>query len=98
MKLSRGQIVRGALGLAALAAGGLVYAGSALALGQPEPWEYKLQASGSPVMDQITGFHNFLLWIITIITLFVLALLIIVMVKFNEIGRASCRERVYMPV
>lgn len=60
------------------------FAGTALAeLGQPAEWEYKLQASGSPVMDQITGFHNFLLWIISLIVLFVLALLIVVMVKFN---------------
>jgi cytochrome c oxidase subunit 2 len=83
MKLSRGQIVRRALGLA-VAGSGVMFAGAALAeLGQPEAWEYKLQASGSPVMEQITSFHNFLLWIITIITLFVLALLIIVVVKFN---------------
>jgi len=62
----------------------MLFAGTALAeLGQPAEWEYKLQASGSPVMDQITGFHNFLLWIITLIVLLVLALLIVVMVKFN---------------
>ena len=83
MKLSRGQVVRSALGLA-VAASGVTFAGAALAeLGQPAAWEYKLQASGSPVMDQITSFHNFLLWMITIITLFVLALLITVVVKFN---------------
>ena len=34
-------------------------------------------------MDNITWFHNFLFWLITVITLFVLALLVIVMVKFN---------------
>ena len=34
-------------------------------------------------MDSITWFHNLLLWIITTITLFVLALLIMVVVKFN---------------
>ena len=52
-------------------------------LGQPAPWEYKLQESGSPVMDHIEWFHNWLLVIITVITLFVLGLLIAVMVKFN---------------
>jgi cytochrome c oxidase subunit 2 len=35
------------------------------------------------VMDDIIWFHDFLLYIITAITLFVLALLIIVIVKFN---------------
>jgi cytochrome c oxidase subunit 2 len=71
------------LGLAvagvALAAGGVASA----ELGQPAPWEWTLQESGSPVMDNITWFHNFLFVLITVITLFVLALLIIVVVKFN---------------
>ena len=83
MKLSKGQIGRRLLGLAvagvALVAGGTAFA----ELGQPAPWEYKLQGSASPVMDTITSFHNILLWIITTITLFVLALLIMVAVKFN---------------
>jgi len=62
----------------------LVWGGSAFAeMGQPAPWEYKLQESGSPVMDNITWFHGLLLTIITIITLFVLALLVAVVVKFN---------------
>ncbi len=42
-----------------------------------------LQESASPVMDNIVWFHNFLFWLITVITLFVLALLVIVVVKFN---------------
>ncbi len=83
MKMSKGQIGRGLLGLA-VAGGALVSCGAAFAeLGQPAPWEYKLQEAGSPVMEQITVFHNMLLWIITTITLFVLALLITVVVKFN---------------
>ena len=64
---------------AALAGGGAAFA----EIGQPSPWEYTLQESATPVMDNIIWFHNFLLVLITIITLFVLALLIIVMVKFN---------------
>jgi cytochrome c oxidase subunit II len=83
MKMSKGQMGRRLLGFAvagvALLAGGAAFA----ELGQPAPWEYKLQEAGSPVMDNIIWFHNFLLWIITIITLFVLALLIVVVVKFN---------------
>ncbi len=70
--------------VAAFAAALLMPVGAALAgLGQPSPWEIGLQDSGTPVMDQVTGFHNFLLYVITAITLFVLALLVIVMVKFN---------------
>ena len=52
-------------------------------LGQPAPWEWKLQEAGSPVMEHIERFHNGLLIVITVITLFVLGLLITVVVKFN---------------
>jgi len=83
MKRSKGQMGRRLLGFAvafvALLAGGAAFA----ELGQPAPWEYTLQESASPVMDNIIWFHNFLLWLITIITLFVLGLLIAVVVKFN---------------
>jgi cytochrome c oxidase subunit II len=83
MKMSMGQTGRRLLGLA-VAGVALVACGTAFAeLGQPAPWEYKLQEAATPVMENITWFHNFLLWLITIITLFVLALLVIVVVKFN---------------
>ena len=52
-------------------------------LGQPSPWQLGLQQSASPVMDNIIWFHDFLLYIITGIAGFVLALLIVVMVRFN---------------
>jgi cytochrome c oxidase subunit 2 len=51
--------------------------------GQPTEWQLGLQKSASPVMDNLSAFHNFLLVIITLITLFVLALLVTVIVKFN---------------
>jgi len=83
MKMSMGQTGRRLLGLA-VAGVALVSCGAAFAeLGQPAPWEYKLQESATPVMDRITSFHDFLLWLITAITLFVLALLVIIVVKFN---------------
>jgi cytochrome c oxidase subunit 2 len=83
MKLSKGRMGRWLLGLA-IVFGAVAMSQVAFAeLGQPAPWEYKLQESGSPVMDHIEWFHNWLLVIITIITLFVLGLLITVMVKFN---------------
>lgn len=83
MTMSRGRIGRQLLGLAAigiaLAVGGVAFAD----VGQPKPWEMTLQESASPVMDNIEWFHNFLLWIISAITLLVVVLLIWVMVKFN---------------
>jgi cytochrome c oxidase subunit 2 len=83
MTISRGHIGRGLLGLA-VAGAALALGGTAFAeLGQPAPWEYKLQEAASPVMESITNFHNWLLVIITVITLFVLGLLVAVAVKFN---------------
>jgi cytochrome c oxidase subunit II len=83
MKLLKGQMGRHLLGLAIVGMA-LVASGSAYAeLGQPAPWEIKLQGSATEVMDFITKFHDALLVVITLITLFVLALLITVMVKFN---------------
>jgi cytochrome c oxidase subunit II len=84
MKMSKGQIGRRLLGWTVAGAAIFGACGAAYAeLGQPAPWEYKLQGSASPVMDNITWFHNFLTVLITVITLFVLALLVIVIVKFN---------------
>ena len=83
MKMSMGLIGRRVLGLT-VAGAALVTGGAAFAeLGQPAPWQFNLQESGSPVMDNIAWFHNLLLVIIIVITLFVLALLVIVMIKFN---------------
>jgi cytochrome c oxidase subunit II len=83
MKLSKGRMGRWLLGLAIVFGAVAVSQVAFAELGQPAPWEYKLQESGSPVMDHIEWFHNWLLAIITVITLFVLGLLIAVMVKFN---------------
>src|SRR5947207_8419309 len=83
MKMSMGRIGQRLLGFAVAgltwAAGGAAFA----ELGQPAPWEWTLQQSASPVMDNIVWFHNFLFVLITVITLFVLALLVIVVIKFN---------------
>jgi cytochrome c oxidase subunit II len=64
---------------AVLAGGGAALA----ALGQPSPWQFGLQQSATPVMDNIIWFHDFLLYIITAIASFVLVLLLVVMVRFN---------------
>jgi cytochrome c oxidase subunit 2 len=81
MKMSSGQMGRRLLGLTV--AGMTLAAGGAAFGQQPKPWEYTLQEAATPVMENITSFHTLLVWIITIITLFVLALLVIVVVKFN---------------
>src|ERR1700737_3690952 len=83
MKMSRGQIGRRLLG-AAVAGAALLACGTAFAeLGRPAPGGSGLEEAATPVRDNIPCFHNMLLWIITLITLLVLALLIAVVVKFN---------------
>jgi cytochrome c oxidase subunit 2 len=65
---------------------GALFASAATALaasGEPSPWALGLQEAASPVMTDITWFHNFLLVIITAITIFVLVLLLTVMIRFN---------------
>ena len=68
-------VIAGAL----LASAGAAYAG----LGHPSPWEMDLQGSASPVMDEISEFHYFLLWVTGVISVFVLGLLLIIIVRFN---------------
>ena len=51
---------------------------------QPEPWQLGMQASASPVRDQIDFLHDMILLpIITIASLFVLSLLVYVVFRFN---------------
>jgi cytochrome c oxidase subunit II len=79
-RLAAVAVVIGALMIGALMAGGeTAFAG----LGQATPWQLGFQDSATPVMDEITSFHNFLLYVITAISGFVLILLITVMVRFN---------------
>ncbi|MDX2266416.1 MAG: cytochrome c oxidase subunit II [Hyphomicrobiales bacterium] len=65
---------------------GAVFCGGAAfaAEGQPSDWQLNFQNAASPIMTGIRDFHDFLLIIITGITLFVLALLVWVMVRYNE--------------
>jgi len=71
----------------AVAGTAALVSGAALAqdggTGQPHPWQLGLQQGVTPVMDNIIWFHNFLLWLIFAITLFVLVLLMVVIVRYN---------------
>jgi cytochrome c oxidase subunit II len=75
--------------IAFLVTGVTVLAGASAALaataatGQPQPWELGFQPAATPVMEEIVWFHDFLLWIIGAVALFVLGLLVIVIVRFN---------------
>ena len=61
--------------------------GSAFAqelVGQPTPGALGFQPAATRIMERMNDFHNYLLVIITVITLFVLALLILVCLRFNK--------------
>jgi cytochrome c oxidase subunit 2 len=73
-------VVIGALAIGALMAGSET---ALAAFGQAVPWQFGFQDSATPVMDEITAFHDFLLYVITAISAFVLILLITVIVRFN---------------
>lgn len=74
-----GHSLTGILALFALIAG----AGAAQAA-KPEPWQMGFQDAATPVMERVDSFHNLLLIIITLISIFVLVLLIMTVVKFRE--------------
>jgi cytochrome c oxidase subunit 2 len=68
-----------------LAGASLLPGGPALAGdGQPSSWQIGLQKAATPIMEQITSFHDYVTVIIVAVALFVLALLVYVMVRFNE--------------
>jgi cytochrome c oxidase subunit 2 len=69
---------------AAVAALAAVLAGGPALADQPKPWQMGFQPSATPVMERIDALHDGLLIIITAITVFVLALLLIVIFKFGE--------------
>lgn len=49
----------------------------------PTPWQIGLQPAATPVMEMVTRFNNGLLIVVSLIVLFVLALLVYCMVRFN---------------
>ena len=70
---------------AALCVGlGLALCASVALADQPHPWQLGMQPPATPVTERIHAFHNELLVIISLISAFVIALLIYVMVRFNH--------------
>lgn len=52
--------------------------------GQPVPWQASLQTPVTEVAHAMHDFHTLLLWIISVIVVFVAILLLIVIFRFNE--------------
>jgi len=70
----------------AVAAAAIAASASAAAevINQPQPWQMGMMPPQSEVAQSMVGFHNGLLWVITLITVFVGALLLICVFRFNE--------------
>ena len=86
--------VRSKAFLSALACSLLVMAGTAIA-GQPEPRAIGFQPPATPVAEKIVEFHNLLLWVISGISIFVLALMVYVMVRFRESANPTPSKTVH---
>lgn len=68
----------------ALAVAALATVPALAGTGMPSPWQMNLQGAVTPVAEFIHWFHDWLNIIIAIVTLFVLALLVYVVFRFNE--------------
>ena len=73
------KISKWGAGLAAFSAAGLASATAS----QPKDWQITFQEAASENMTMITDFNNFLLILMTAISVFVLGLMLYVMVRFN---------------
>jgi cytochrome c oxidase subunit II len=69
------------LALATMVAAGAVHAQPVI--GVPEPWQLGFQPPASPSMERLDSLHDLLMWIITLISLFVLVLLALACVRFR---------------
>lgn len=80
-----GMLSRLKLGMFAALAAILPATAHGQTYGHAEPGQLGLQPPVTPIMESVHAFHDgLLLWIITIITLVVLALLVWVMVRYNH--------------
>jgi cytochrome c oxidase subunit 2 len=61
---------------------GIAFAGTSFAT-EPHPWQLGMQEPGSPVKASIEAFHDLLLVIITLITIFVLGLMLYTIWRFR---------------
>jgi cytochrome c oxidase subunit 2 len=68
----------------ALSVIGTLVAATVAGAAEPKPWQLGFQPPATPVKDRLSAFHDELLIIITLITVFVLGLLVYVMWRFNQ--------------
>ncbi len=88
--MSRGLFLGPLCALTGLAVG----SGEAVAA-QPVPWQLNLQPAATPVMERLVSLHDLLLWITTLITILVLALLAYACLRFRASRHASPSRRTH---
>ena len=71
--------------LSSLAAALLASPACAEAIGQPRPWQLGLQPQVTEIGERINSLHDGLLVIITLITVFVLAMILYALFRFHEL-------------
>jgi cytochrome c oxidase subunit 2 len=54
------------------------------AAGQPSPWETGMQEMVTELGQSVSNFHTYITWLMAAICLFVLALLLVIVARFNE--------------
>jgi cytochrome c oxidase subunit 2 len=52
--------------------------------GQPSPWETGMQGMVTELGRDVSNFHTYLVWLISAICIFVLALIVVIVTRFNE--------------
>ncbi len=83
MQNSRRIILRYKSGVAFLITAFAAFMASGANAAEPKPWQMNFQPAATPVMEKITEFHNLLLTVEVGIVIFVLALMLIIIFKFN---------------
>jgi len=78
------NVLRRIFAASLLGLAGLIAAGHGALAQSPRPWQLGMQEAGSPVATGIQSLHTLVLWIITIITIFVAALLLYVVFRYSR--------------
>jgi len=74
---------------------GLVMGSGEAIAAHPEPWELGFQPAATPVMQRLESLHDLLLWIITLISIFVLCLLVYVCWRFRASSNQTPSRRTH---
>ena len=90
--MKRGALFAAIASVSFMLTGAMAFAQEHERLGQPTPGAIDFQPPATPIMEEIRGFHAFLLPIIVAISVFVLALLLWVVIRYNRRANPTPRK------